>query len=510
MLQAYAVNGTGNVDAMFGLLRRMMAEGIANDRAFAIFISVCTSRDAFELGQAAWALFKSSGLPASTFVSNAVLMLLTKCGRFDEAKQHFQAIPAKTNITWNIMLQAHAEVAVPNLEEMFSLIQQMGLQNTISDRAFVIMLSACRTALSSVSFHIGGADAAAAKEIGTRVIAQLQQSNLKPTGVLDSSILSFYAKCGDLTAAELYYQSHSDTLEAKNAMIQAYATFGKAAEALNVYQTLRNPDSLAAASVLTAFSRSLDAEQALKFFDSLAPDLRQGQPIVILVDCLARSGRFDLALARAQPVLSDRIVCTTLLGACRTRLDVTHALPIAERMIADEPADGTPYVLMMNIYQALGQHDAAEAMRQRRIQNRAHVTPGLSATTIDGVTYTFGPADFSHERGTELKQMCQQMAGDLQAAGFEPDVHWSTTGRTDGEKRAALCLHSERIAIAFNLLVTPPGTPIEIRKNLRVCGDCHSATKALAKIYKRRMLVRDKSRWHEFDVDGTCSCCDRY
>ncbi|KAK3032406.1 hypothetical protein RJ639_036423 [Escallonia herrerae] len=51
------------------------------------------------------------------------------------------------------------------------------------------------------------------------------------------------------------------------------------------------------------------------------------------------------------------------------------------------------------------------------------------------------------------------------------------------DKEDALNRHSEKLAIAFALLKTPPGTPIRIVKNLRVCGDCHAATKLISKVY---------------------------
>ncbi|KAJ8620435.1 hypothetical protein MRB53_028964 [Persea americana] len=44
-------------------------------------------------------------------------------------------------------------------------------------------------------------------------------------------------------------------------------------------------------------------------------------------------------------------------------------------------------------------------------------------------------------------------------------------------------------------------------KNLRVCSDCHSATKLISKIYDREIIVRDQSRFHHFK-NGLCSCLD--
>lgn len=34
--------------------------------------------------------------------------------------------------------------------------------------------------------------------------------------------------------------------------------------------------------------------------------------------------------------------------------------------------------------------------------------------------------------------------------------------------------HNEKLAIAFALINTDPGTIIRITKNFRVCGDCHT------------------------------------
>eukprot|EP01018_Ginkgo_biloba_P011740 Gb_01151 [translate_table: standard] len=59
------------------------------------------------------------------------------------------------------------------------------------------------------------------------------------------------------------------------------------------------------------------------------------------------------------------------------------------------------------------------------------------------------------------------------------------------EKECILCAHSEKLAIAFGLIKTCPGTTIWITKNLCVCGDCHNAMKGTFKIVGREIIVRD-------------------
>lgn len=44
---------------------------------------------------------------------------------------------------------------------------------------------------------------------------------------------------------------------------------------------------------------------------------------------------------------------------------------------------------------------------------------------------------------------------------------------------------------------------------IQVCGDCHTATKIISKIYNLKIIVRDNSRWHYFE-NGKCSCNDYF
>ncbi|KAG0475577.1 hypothetical protein HPP92_015263 [Vanilla planifolia] len=48
---------------------------------------------------------------------------------------------------------------------------------------------------------------------------------------------------------------------------------------------------------------------------------------------------------------------------------------------------------------------------------------------------------------------------------------------------------------------------IRIMKNIRICGDCHSAMKLVSKVMEREIIVRDSHRFHHFS-SGFCSCGD--
>ena len=75
------------------------------------------------------------------------------------------------------------------------------------------------------------------------------------------------------------------------------------------------------------------------------------------------------------------------------------------------------------------------------------------------------------------------------------------------EKENVLSYHSEKLAVAFGLISMSEGSPIQVIKNLQICGDCHVVIKLASKIYGRDIIVRDRARFHRFK-DGSCSCRD--
>jgi hypothetical protein len=74
-------------------------------------------------------------------------------------------------------------------------------------------------------------------------------------------------------------------------------------------------------------------------------------------------------------------------------------------------------------------------------------------------------------------------------------------------KEDALLAHSERLAVAYGLLNSSARSPIRIIKNLRVCGDCHTALKIISDLVGRELIIRDAKRFHHFK-NGLCSCRD--
>lgn len=132
---------------------------------------------------------------------------------------------------------------------------------------------------------------------------------------------------------------------------------------------------------------------------------------------------------------------------------------------------------------------------------------GCSWITAQNAVHVFQAKDTSHERNSEIQAMLGKLRREMKAAGYIPDTNFSLFDLEEEEKDMEVWYHSEKIALAFGLISIPPGVPIRITKNLRICGDCHSAIKFISGIVGREIIVRDNNRFHRFR-DNHCSCGD--
>eukprot|EP00257_Ricinus_communis_P017954 XP_015576526.1 pentatricopeptide repeat-containing protein At5g48910-like [Ricinus communis] len=85
--------------------------------------------------------------------------------------------------------------------------------------------------------------------------------------------------------------------------------------------------------------------------------------------------------------------------------------------------------------------------------------------------------DMLHPQIDTISEVLTEITKKLNEAAYMPNESAMLQNIDEEEKEAALNYHSEKLAMAFGLISTAPGTPIRVVKNLRICDDCHTATK---------------------------------
>lgn len=228
-----------------------------------------------------------------------------------------------------------------------------------------------------------------------------------------------------------------------------------------------------------------------------------------MVNLLGRVGQLKEAfeLVKCMTIKPDPIVWSTLLGVCRLHRNNDLAEEIVEFLVGRNLANSGTYVLLSNIYAATGNWNGVARVRTMMKDSGLQKEPGCSSIEVNNMVHEFLAGDMKHPKSKEIYLMLEEINGWLKAHRYNPQTKVVLHDIGETEKERSLEVHSEKLAIAFGLISTQPGTTIKIVKNLRVCANCHAVTKLISKITGRKIVVRDRNRFHHF-ADGLCSCGD--
>jgi hypothetical protein len=228
-----------------------------------------------------------------------------------------------------------------------------------------------------------------------------------------------------------------------------------------------------------------------------------------MIDLYSRAGMLEKAMdiINEMPFPPGATVWRTLLGAARVHRNIELGELAAEKLISLQPEDSAAYVLLSNMYAASGNWQERTNVRKLMDKRKVKKEPGYSWIEVKNKTYSFLAGDLTHPLSNQIYSKLSDLSIRLKDAGYQPDTNFVFHDIEDEQKETILSHHSERLAIAFGLIATPPEIPIQIVKNLRVCGDCHNYIKLVSLIEQRYIVVRDSNRFHHFK-DGLCSCGD--
>ena len=97
--------------------------------------------------------------------------------------------------------------------------------------------------------------------------------------------------------------------------------------------------------------------------------------------------------------------------------------------------------------------------------------PGCSSVELNNVVHEFFFGEGVQSVSTKLLRALDKLVKELKLVGYVPDISLVFhEDMEDEDEEITLRYHSEKLAIAFGLLNSPPGTKIQGVKDL--CGDC--------------------------------------
>jgi pentatricopeptide repeat protein len=298
-------------------------------------------------------------------------------------------------------------------------------------------------------------------------------------------------------------------------LISGYGIHGHGREALYLFDQMKasiKPDHIAFLSALSACSHGGLIVKGWECFNCMSRDFQvtpRSEHYACMVDLLGRAGQLNEArdFIERMPTMPEAGVWGALLGACIIHLNVELAEVAAKSLFELDADNSGRYVLLSNIYTSLGKRYDADRVRALMKRRGVRKTVGHTIIEIKNKIYTFVAGDQSNPQTNLIYLELEKMINRIREVGYVPDLNFVLHDVEEEMKEKMLYVHSEKLAIVFGLLNTEPDCVIRIKKNLRVCGDCHTATKFISKVTEREIIVRDAHRFHHYK-EGTCSCGD--
>ncbi|XP_020574185.1 pentatricopeptide repeat-containing protein At1g08070, chloroplastic-like [Phalaenopsis equestris] len=466
-------------------------------------LSACSQLGDFDRGR--WLHLYSSGLgfvPSNLQLGNAILCMYCKCMDLLSAKNFFDEMGEKDLLTWTTMINGFSNLG--NFRDALDFFSQMQDEGICPDEVVLgTILSVCA--------QLG------ALEEGKYVHHLIEKYNVKRDVVLQTALVDMYAKCGRVEfAMQVFKKMKERNVFTWNAMIGGLALHGHGHQALCLYEEMKQeeeePDDVTFIGLLLGCSHSGLVKSGLKVFNEME-DVYHINPRMehygCVVDLLCRSGLVEEALdfIKKMPVKPNEVMWASLFGACRVLGHTKIAEMMSTSMFESDIEPSGRYVILSNLYAGVRRWDEALKVRNLMRAKGINKVPGLSWIELNGIVHQFVAGDRSHNQTEDIYVMVTEMCQRVKLAGHVAGTTDVLFDIEDEEKEHSLFFHSEKLAVAFGLMSTAPGSDIRITKNLRVCRDCHVFLKAISKTFHREIVARDRSRFHHFR-GGLCSCKD--
>lgn len=487
------------------LFLHMLRSGIEpNEFTFATIITSCFGDSGLNHGRQIHSLIIKSSFETHIFVGSSLLDMYAKCHRIHEARKIFDGLPERDVVSCTAIISGYAQLGLDeDALNLFCKLQGEGMSSN-----YVTYISVL-TALSGL----------AALNRGREVHGHILRSNMPFSVALQNSLIDMYSKCGNpIYSRRVFNDMPERTVISWNAMLVGYSKHGMGREAVELFRLMgeeskvkQNVVSLMA--VLSSCSHRGMEDIGLEIFHEMV-NMKYGvkpeiEHYACVVDLLGRAGQVEKAFEFVQqmPFEPTAAIWGSLLGSCRTHMNVQIGEIVGCRLLEIEPDNAGNYVILSNLYASAGRWENVRMIRELMEGKAVVKEPGRSWIEIDKTLHTFHASDHSHPQREELFSKVMELSVKVKEAGYVPDLACVLFDVDDEQKEKILLGHSEKLALALGLIGTPDSVPVRVIKNLRICIDCHNFAKFVSKLYHREVFLRDKNRFHHI-VGGICSCGD--
>ncbi|GLU24622.1 hypothetical protein SLE2022_405320 [Rubroshorea leprosula] len=502
IITGYVQSGGRDKQAIELFCKMIQGPVAPNHFTFASVIKACGNLSDSDIGKQVYTHAVKRGLASDDCVGNSLISMYARSGKVDDARKAFESLFEKSLVSYNAIVDVYTK----NLdsEEAFQLFQE------ISDIGIRVNAFTFASLLS-------GASSIGAIGKGEQIHGQVIKSGFESNLYICNALISMYSRCGDIEAAfQVFNEMADQNVISWTSMITGFAKHGFATRALEIFNRMLEagirPNEITYIAVLSACSHAGLISDGWEHFKSMYQEqgiVPRMEHYACMVDLLGRSGSLVEALEfmNSMPYTADALVWRTFLGACRVHNNTELGKHAAKMILQQDPQDPAAYILLSNLHASAGQWEDVAEIRKNMKERNLIKEAGCSWIELENKVHKFHVGDTSHPQAQEIYNELDQLALKIKELGYIPNTEFVLHELEEEQKEQNLLQHSEKLAVAFGLISTSKPKPILVFKNLRVCGDCHTAIKYITRITGGEIILRDSNRFHHIK-NGTCSCND--
>ncbi|KAJ8635829.1 hypothetical protein MRB53_010096 [Persea americana] len=553
------------------LFREMWFTGVKpNGVTIASALSACASLKTFKKGVEIHSVAVKMGYENGILVGNSLIDMYAKCGKLEDAQRIFNKIFERDVFTWNSMIGAYVQAGYyGKAHELFERMQSSGIQRNVvtwnvmisaymqngdEDQAMELFrkmeMEGIERSTASWNSLIAGSLQNGHENKALQIFRQMQSVSMRPNSV---TILSVLPACANLLAAMKVKEIHGFVLHnglnlevsILNLLVDTYSKSGDIGSAQSVFNVVTSKDLVSWNSLLSGYALHGQSQMVIELFDvmkrvgvkpnhktitymisayGLIGMVNEGKKLfssiteeyqippslehyAAMVGLLGRTGRLEEVtdFIETMPVEPDYAVWDALLTACRINGNISLATFAAENLMKLEPGNSIIHRLLLQIYALSGRYEDVSRMSKHMNRNRNSNLPGCTWTEVKNTVYAFSTGDLSMPDSTVIYAWLDSMEEEMKVRAKDfPDIQLYFEEEDEEE---IVGIHSEKLAIAFNLIGTPAFQSMRIIKNLRMCTSCHRIAKFISGITGREIFLKDSKCLHHFK-NGQCSCKD--
>ncbi|KAF5958973.1 hypothetical protein HYC85_000182 [Camellia sinensis] len=379
--------------------KKMVEEGVVlSNFTVTGILSIFSMMGDLNNGRAIHGFAMKMGYDSGIAVLNALIDLYGKCKWVEDALKIFEMMPEKDIFSWNSILC---------VQEQFG---DHGGTLRFFDR---MLRAGVKPDLVTVTTVLPACTHLAALMHGREIHGYMIVNELEKDGddkdddvYVKNAVMDMYVKCGSMREARLVFDKMNyKDVASWNIMIMGYGMHGFGGEALDMFHGMceaqLRPDEVTFVGVLSACSHVGLVSQGQEFLVQMQSQYGVVPTIehyTCVIDMLGRAGQLEEAyeLVSAMPIEANPVVWRSFLAACRLHGNATLAEVAAQQVYELEPEHCGSYVLISNIYGAVGRYEEVSEVRYTMKQQNVKKTPGCSWIELSDGVHIFVTGDRTH------------------------------------------------------------------------------------------------------------------